>query len=869
MKNILLFIITMSLNLYAYDILSYEGGDSFIIDTSIVEVGEGEQEYAASVVSNGENYLVVWYKDSDNKYKKSGIYGKIISKVATKNKNSFQHIFISPDSGETKVVSDSNTYLVVWKDMEIKGKRILDDGEILDSIPVIFSSYCDGEAFDIIFDGDNYFLVYTGHSSYGDSTYLKGVKITKEGKVLNSTERIIAAYNGSSVIENVKIALRKNFLSPTLYYFIVWDKKEGETSNIYGRRLSENGVFLDTEYIEIAKSSKSKTKPLIAFDGINFLVIWVENGREIYGKRISQDGEILDSIPILMASPLTYAEIKPHLYFNEINYVLSWNWEGDYGCCSGITVKEISRDGIPDTNEYSIIEDRQITNYATVYQNNECIYIWDSNEKESGVSPDNNVFFMRFDKEFNPIDSVAILVSSMANEQYHPEIAFDGENYLGLWFEKIPHNRDYRWGIKTIKIGADGEIKSNSRVALSYRDYEISSWSSLIYGESNYLFSYVISLWTDEIWYAILSKEGEVVKTEYILGGEFFISKPLVSFDGDNYFIVWEDRREGKNNISFIRITSDGELLDSLETVVCSNKQNKFLQGLCFGKENYLLLWSESVDSSEYSALMSIRISSEGEAIDKEPKKLIDSIRIKEHLHSYVSFDGKNYLFVWIENSRNEYKILGVRINRNNAIIDSIPVQIYETKNVIGELSIKFYKDRYIILWDEDTENDYDIYGIELDPNLKILKKITIEEKQGGQFQPVMAINNENDVLILYSGWTEKINDITVNVNRIRGKFYNSEGIEEEDFYPEGVTLNVEYSLTSSHISVYYSIPFDSEINFKIFDISGRCIKNIRFKERGGEYKFIFNTEDLSAGVYFISLSIRDKILIDRFMKIK
>ena len=69
--------------------------------------------------------------------------------------------------------------------------------------------------------------------------------------------------------------------------------------DIYGVRISTQGVIIDTTTIPITLIKNRQGLPETAFDGTNYFVVWVDArkrrfAKQIYGTRITTDGILLD-----------------------------------------------------------------------------------------------------------------------------------------------------------------------------------------------------------------------------------------------------------------------------------------------------------------------------------------------------------------------------------------------------------------------------------------------------------------------------------------------------------------------------------------------------------------------------------------------
>ena len=137
-------------------------------------------------------------------------------------------------------------------------------------------------------------------------------------------------------------------LSPSLAfdgtnYFVVWeDTRDGSaptlSANIYGARISTAGTVLDVSGIPIATRADYQGMPEIAFDGTNYLAVWLETDTfmdpipgSIYGRRLDTSGNLLDGIATDSGIPFntaTYGKGNLALTFNGTNHILAWRVGG-------------------------------------------------------------------------------------------------------------------------------------------------------------------------------------------------------------------------------------------------------------------------------------------------------------------------------------------------------------------------------------------------------------------------------------------------------------------------------------------------------------------------------------------------------------
>ncbi len=230
----------------------------------------------------------------------------------------------------------------------------------------------------LAFDGTNFLVVWTdGRSgSYYDDIY--GARVTPAGTVLDT--------NGIAISTAADDQWSPALVFDGTNFLVVWaDKRSGSYSDIYGARVTAAGVVLDPSGIAISTAAHDQWLPALSFDGTDFLVVWVDKRSgpysDIYGARVTAAGVVLDPSGIAVSTAASY-QWDPALAFDGTNFLVVW---------------QDSRSGSYD------IYGARVTAVGVV------------------------------------LDPSGIAISTAADEQSCPVLAFDGTNFLAVW-------QDYRSG---------------------------------------------------------------------------------------------------------------------------------------------------------------------------------------------------------------------------------------------------------------------------------------------------------------------------------------------------------------------------------------------------------------------------------------
>ena len=148
--------------------------------------------------------------------------------------------------------------------------------------------------------------------------------------------------------------------------------------------------MLDPGGITISARPEAETSPTLAFDGTNYLVVWVTGADEdIYGARVSTSGTVLDPAGIEIAAHVGFNETSPSVAFDGTNYLVVWQEIP----CNRILGRRVSQGGVPDGDGNFVISDCQVPAGAD--------------------EPRGEIWRYKFD----------------------PAVAFDGVNYLVTWVD--------------------------------------------------------------------------------------------------------------------------------------------------------------------------------------------------------------------------------------------------------------------------------------------------------------------------------------------------------------------------------------------------------------------------------------------------
>jgi hypothetical protein len=823
----------------------------FLVDTSFIYISAFSDQRSSAVAFDGTNYLVVW-QDSRNDLSYD-IYGARVTQSGTILDPIGIPISVAVNSqGVPSVAFDGTNYLVVWADGRtdqgnIYGARVNQTGVVLDTNGIGIAVAPSGQWYpSVSFDGTNFFIVWEDYRNNINYADIYGARVTPSGIVLDTSG--IPISTTADAQEDPSVAFDGT------NYLVVWEDMRSGYWDLYGARVNQSGSVIDTIGIPIATGPYRQVDPSVAFDGLNYLVAWGDRRNsvdDIYGTRVSLAGIVLDTLGIPISSAVEW-QVYPSVAFDGTNYFVTW-----LDCRSAVSYDiygaRVSPSGVViDSMGIGISTSPNgkwdpavacgITNYLIAW--------------EDSRSSSHDIYGARVNQSGNVIDSSGIVISTGVNCQRSPTIVSDGTTYFIAWED---NRSDLSYDIYAMRLDQSGNpLDTNSIVVCVFNNRQY--YPCAAFDGINYF-----SVWQDwrnmpaDIYGARVSQSGVVLDTAGIpittaLNLQWF---PSVTFDGTNHLVIWQDMRNGNNDIYGARISQLGVVLDTSGIAVSTTPASQTFPSIAFDGTNYLAVWSDR-RSGEYD-IYCARINPSGVVLDTSGLCISDAVN--DQLRPSVAFDGVNFFIVW-EDYRNNISyadIYGARVTPSGIVLDTSGLAISTVVDDQVYSKVAFDSADYLVIWqDHRSGSEWDIYGAKVDTSGMVLNTYAVSTQPKDQYRPALAKGNGYQILITYAGWADSINTHPANTMRIWGKFYPFVGIEEDLELTKQVTkfsLQIYPNPINKQCNIKYNLPREIKVNISMFDVTGRLIKEIiNEKQNVGIYNKTFDMTDLPQGVYFIRL---------------
>ncbi len=438
-------------------------------------------------------------------------------------------------------------------------------------------------------------------------------------------------------------------------FFVAWE--DDRTANVRGARITSAGVVQDPGGFAISSTSGTYL-PKVAWDGTNYLVVWVESPRGVYGTRVTPSGAVLAPERFLISATAT-SESPPAIAFGGTDFLVAWSdtaeaatyQERGYGICGArVTAAAEVRDAM-SINISSAANDQRAP--AIAWNGLNYLLAW-LDVRNSGTT---EVFGVRVSPAGVVQDPAAIKISTGEYVWSRPAVASDGSNYLVVWPGDV---------FRAARVSAGGAVLDGS----SFQVAPASGWNP------------AAAAWSGSTYLVVWEAGGAIYGTRVSPGGsvldpggivvrrqDYGKTKPSVAGGDNGFFVVWQDDQWGV--VFGTRVSISGVVLDTTPVPISppghSGRAPKVAWGGDAVNGTYLVTWAGN------GGAWVARISSAGVVLD--PNGISLSPSGGYDYGPAVASDGTDFLVVWEDSRSGSSDIYGARVTTSGTVTepDGIP----------------------------------------------------------------------------------------------------------------------------------------------------------------------------------------------------
>ena len=576
----------------------------------------------------------------------------------------------------------------------------------------------------IAFDGTNYLVVWSDFRS--PSGYeVFGTRVTPGGTLLDPAGFLVSTAPGSQATP--KIAFDGT------NYLVIFVDRTGNP-HVSATRVAPTGTVLDPAGFTVSPPLGNPGPMAVAFGGGNYLVVWSDSsgGDDVFGARVTPSGTVLDPNSFAVSNAAS-SQFGPTVGFDGTNFLVVWTdfRNGNYDVFgTRVSPAGVVLDGAATGFAVSTAPDHQ--SFPRVdFDGTNYLVAWSDHRTDSRYS---DVFATRVTPGGTVLDGAAsgFAVSTAAGNQYADALAFDGVNYLVVWTDGDPfaHRAD---NVVAARVTPAAAVLDPTGFPVSGgpgNDFQ----ASVAFDGVNYLVAWSDFRASGDVVGTRVTPSGAVVDSTdgfVVAAGPSPQRNPTMAFDGTNYLVVWEDDRNVDTDIYGARVTPGGTVLDPTGfRVSTSSFSEQRAPAVAFDGANYLVVWEDDRDGTANTQIFGARVTPSGTVVDAVSSGLAISRAAGAQSSPAVAFDGTNYLVAWTDSrTGSTLDIYGTRVTPGGTVLDGefTGFAVSTAPSHQSFPAVAFDGTRYLVVW-KDLRNgasNSDIYGTRVSVAGTVLDGVT------------------------------------------------------------------------------------------------------------------------------------------------
>lgn len=609
-----------------------------------------------AIAFDGTYYLVAWTDRG------GGEGGDIRAARVTHGGEVIDTLTVSAAAGwqaDATVAFDGTNYLVAWSDsrggsVDIYAARVSQTGTLLDTAGIVVSAATGMQARPAaVFDGTRFVVAWEDCRQGQLETDIYAARVAASGVVLDTAG--IAVSTGAGQQFSVAAATNDSLT------VIAWCDRRNGLDDIYAARVDRDGTVLDSLGIPVSTAAREQYSPCVAFDGADFVVAWQDERTfvtEINGARLTPAGTVLDPDGFEIcnwrgAQAAPTAAGLPGLCLVA--------WQDTRNVNADIYAARVRPDGsVPDPAGIMLSGSANQQRLPSVAgDSSRFLVVW----QDARVDDYNHgIYGARVTAGGTVLDSASIAISATEMWENEPAVGWDGANYYVAWsaIDSMMQTM-YLYGAQVLP---DGRVANRSVIC----GHETNALSPAVAGGPRTLVAWVDGRGGADIYGARITRQGVVMDPDgfAITASLGFENSPAVALGPDSFLVVYCDSRSGNGDIRATRVTQSGVVLDPVGIVVSAAPETQMLPAVAFDGTNWLVAWQDRRDSTD--RVYGARVTPAGAVLDTA------GIPIAAGCSPCVAFDGTDFIVAWQDTSTDAGDIRAARVSGGGIVLDTATV---------------------------------------------------------------------------------------------------------------------------------------------------------------------------------------------------
>ncbi|HVJ20918.1 MAG TPA: hypothetical protein VM686_36160 [Polyangiaceae bacterium] len=455
----------------------------------------------------------------------------------------------------------------------------------------------------------------------------------------------------------------------------------------------------------------------VAYDGTNYFVVWEDyrswDYPQVFAARVGADGTLLDPTGILISLP-GVTSYSPSVVWDGSDYLVVFATDHE------VVGRRLTPDGDPvDATPFLIADVGGLYASSVFAANNGAttLVVWADAEGYS------DIYATRVSGA-TPLDGTSgIAISTAAGDQSSPRATYGGGNWFIVWDDWRAESVDV-YGARLEE--ASGQLLDSVTLGIPIADSpsadEMGAWPA-----SN----------------------------------------------GQDYFVAWQDSRNGVMEIYGARVEAAGTVTDTI--AVCNQATHQSGVSVAFNGGNYQAVWLDYYGLALYGNRI---VPSTGEVLDGASGALLAS--------GAANFDtprlfatGTDFYLAWSESESAAIpqRLMGSRMTTTPVLQDAPGLDLTSSAN--GQHTVDVASDgndRWFVVWQDDRAGASGIYGVRVDGSGAALDPEAILISPGGFYEsvPAVAYNGTHFLVV----WHDLGGILGARVDALTGDLVDGSGLE-------------------------------------------------------------------------------------------
>ncbi len=324
-------------------------------------------------------------------------------------------------------------------------------------------------------------------------------------------------------------------------------------------------------------------------------------------------------------------------------------------------------------------------------------------------------------------------------DQESPAVAFDGTNYLVVWEDTRGDSRD----IYGARVSSSGAVPDSNGVPLCSATADQHS-PAVAFDGSDYLVVWddlrngIQDVYATRVDTASGVRDPAGIPVSTAGGGQF---STAIAFDGKNFLIVWDDNRGSSYDIYGARVDTAGTVVDPDGIAVSTTGNSQLDAAAAFGANRYLVVWED--ERGDSAGIRAAQVDVSGAVLNPEGTAVCSTVGPQND--PAVAFDGMNYLTVWADYRGGPADIYGARVDTLGGVLDPGGFPVSSATYDQRDPAIAFDGTNYLVVWTDYRDGLGDVYAARVSPSGTVLDPagLLISDAPGTQREPAIAFSGE------------------------------------------------------------------------------------------------------------------------------